>query len=108
VTLNNGSLAPLVISSITTDHPDFTQTNSCGASLATHKNCTIHVFFKPSAPLAETATLTIAGDSTNSPQTVALTGIGTVTPIVVFRLWRWSQWVDATLKSNSTCIENKS
>jgi len=84
VTLNNGSLASLLISSITIDNPDFTQTNNCGASLATHKTCTIHVFFKPSAPLAETATLTIADNSTNSPQTVALTGIGAVTPIVVF------------------------
>jgi hypothetical protein len=84
VTLTNGSTAPLLISSIAIDNPDFSQTNNCGTSVASHKTCAIEVYFKPSQPLAETATLTITDNSTNSPQTVALTGIGTITPIEIY------------------------
>ncbi len=84
VTLTNGSLVPLLISSIAIDNPDFTETNNCGASVASKKSCAIEVYFKPSQPLAETATLTITDNSTNSPQTVALTGIGTTSPIEIY------------------------
>src|ERR1019366_4496890 len=69
---------------IAIDNPDFTQKNNCGASLASHKSCTIHVYFIPSQPSSETATLTVTDNATNSPQTAALTGIGTITPIVVY------------------------
>lgn len=84
VTLTNGGVATLVISSIATDNADFTQTNNCNGSLASHKSCTIHVYFTPSQPFSETATLTITDNATNSLQTAALTGIGTITPIVVY------------------------
>jgi hypothetical protein len=84
VTLTNGGVAPLLISGIAIDNPDFTQKNNCGASLASHKSCTIHVYFIPSQPSSETATLTVTDNATNSPQTAALTGIGTITPIVVY------------------------
>ena len=84
ITLTNGGLVPLLISSIAIDNPDFTQTNLCGSSLAPHKSCTIHVFFTPSQPFAETATLTVTDNASNSPQTAALTGIGTITKIVVY------------------------
>jgi len=84
LTLTNGSFASLAISSIAIDNPGFTETNNCGTSVASHKSCAIEVYFKPSQPLAETATLTITDNSTNSPQTVALTGIGTITPIEIY------------------------
>jgi Right handed beta helix region/Abnormal spindle-like microcephaly-assoc'd, ASPM-SPD-2-Hydin len=84
VTLTNGGVATLVISSIATDNADFTQTNNCNGSLASHKSCSIHVFFTPSQPFSETATLAITDNAANSPQTAALTGIGTITPIVVY------------------------
>jgi len=84
LTLTNGGIAPLNISSIATNNPDFTETNTCGATLASNQSCSIHVFFKPSQPTTETATLTITDNATNSPQTVSLTGTGTVTSIVVY------------------------
>lgn len=40
--------------------------------------------FKPTQPSAETATLTIVDNASNSPQTVALTGIGTITSTVIY------------------------
>jgi Right handed beta helix region/Abnormal spindle-like microcephaly-assoc'd, ASPM-SPD-2-Hydin len=84
VTLTNGSVVPLVISNIAIDNGDFLQTNTCGASLAPHKSCAIHVAFKPSLPSAETATLSINDNATSSPQTVALSGIGSITSVVVY------------------------
>jgi hypothetical protein len=84
VSLTNGALVPLNISSISTNNPDFTESNNCGTSLAPRHSCSIHVFFKPSQPTNETATLTIADNAANSPQTVSLTGTGTVTGVVVF------------------------
>jgi hypothetical protein len=84
VTLTNGGLVPLNISSLTTDNPDFTQTNTCGSTVPPAASCTIQVTFKPTQPLAETATLTIVDNGSNSPQTVALTGIGTVSSTVVY------------------------
>lgn len=84
LTLTNGGIAPLNISSIATNNPDFTETNGCGTSLASHQSCSIRVYFKPSQPTTETASLTITDNATNSPQTVSLTGTGTVTSIVVY------------------------
>ena len=84
VTLTNGSEVALAISSMSIANSDFQQTNNCGASLAPHKSCSIQLVFDPSAPLAETATLVINDNTTNSPQTVELSGIGSVTPVLVY------------------------
>ncbi len=84
LTLTNGGQVPLTISSIAIDNPDFTETNTCGTSVAPHQSCSIHVSFKPTQPTTETATLTITDNATTSPQTVSLSGTGTVTGILVF------------------------
>jgi hypothetical protein len=83
VTLTNGGIAPLVISSIATGNPDFTLTSNCPTTLASLKSCNIQLFFSPSLPSAETATLTITDNASNT-QTASLTGIGTITTTVVY------------------------
>lgn len=55
----------------------FTQTNTCGASLAINASCEIKVVFKPAAAGTLTASLSIADNAPTSPQTVSLTGLGT-------------------------------
>ena len=50
---------------------------TCGATLAANATCQISVTFTPSAAATETATLTVTGSATNSPQSVTLTGTGT-------------------------------
>src|SRR5271157_2498637 len=75
-TLANVQSVALSISSITLSNPDFSQTNNCGSSLAAHALCTISVSFTPTTVGTETATLTINGSASNSPQTVSLTGAG--------------------------------
>jgi hypothetical protein len=55
---------------------DFTQTNTCAPSLAAGASCTFSVTFKPSAPGARSATITLTDDDAGSPQTIALSGTG--------------------------------
>ena len=81
VTLSNGGTAPLAISSIalTGASPgDFAQTNSCGSSLAAGANCTVTVTFTPTTGGTRTAAVTITDNAAGSPQTIGLTGTGTV------------------------------
>ena len=62
---------------------DFTQTNTCQQPLAAHTSCTISVFFTPSTTGTRTGTLTITDDANNSPQSVALAGIGASSALTV-------------------------
>jgi hypothetical protein len=80
VTLTNSGNSALPISSISisgTNAADFSQTNTCGSSLAAVSSCTISVTFKPTATAAESATVKIADSDPSSPQTIALSGTGT-------------------------------
>jgi sugar lactone lactonase YvrE len=80
VTLTNSGAASLTITSITIagdDSEDFTQTNTCGTSLASGASCTVSVTFKPTATGTRNAGLTFTDDASDSPQVVALTGTGT-------------------------------
>jgi hypothetical protein len=80
VTLSNTGTAALSITSLAptgTNASDFTQSNTCGSSLAAGANCTIAVMFTPSIAGTEAASLSIADNASGSPQTVSLSGAGT-------------------------------
>jgi uncharacterized repeat protein (TIGR01451 family) len=82
VTLSNNSGATVTISSITitgANALEFSHTTTCGASVANTATCTISVMFSPASIGAKVATLSVTDDAANSPQTLALTGTGTVT-----------------------------
>lgn len=59
-----------------TDASSFTETNTCGTSVAAGASCRITVTFKPAATGALTAQMTIADNATGSPQAITLTGTG--------------------------------
>jgi len=50
--------------------------NSCGTTVAPESSCYLYIQFQPSAAGLRTATLQIADDASNSPQTISLIGIG--------------------------------
>ncbi|MGD0460504.1 MAG: choice-of-anchor D domain-containing protein [Terriglobia bacterium] len=80
VTLSNTGNAALSITSLAltgTNASDFDESNTCGSSLAAGANCTIAVWFMPSVAGPEAASLSIADNSSGSPQTVGLSGAGT-------------------------------
>jgi PKD repeat protein len=75
VNLSNTGTATLNISGITASG-DFSQTNTCAATLATGASCMVSVTFTPTQTGTRTGTLSVADDATGSPQTVSLTGTG--------------------------------
>jgi len=83
VTLINSSSALLNIGSIAASGP-FSAATTCGATLAPGTSCTIVATFNPTAAGPQSGAITIASNSQNSPQTVALAGIGTAAaPVAV-------------------------
>jgi parallel beta-helix repeat protein len=75
VTVSNTGTAAATVSGVSTSG-DFSQTNTCGSSIAAGASCTVSVTFKPTASGTRTGTLTVASNATNSPLTIALTGTG--------------------------------
>jgi hypothetical protein len=59
-----------------TNSSDFSETNTCGTSVAPGASCTITVTFKPTETGVRTADVSISDGGGGSPQTVALTGTG--------------------------------
>jgi cardiolipin synthase len=80
VTLTNSGGAALTISGIAlggTNAADFTETNTCGSSLAAGSSCAISATFKPASAATFSAAITVTDNAANSPQTISLTGTGT-------------------------------
>ena len=75
---NTGSTAVSItgISVTGADNADFSQTDTCGNSVAAGGNCTISVTFAPSSAGAKTAAVTITDSDSSSPQVISLTGTG--------------------------------
>jgi len=79
VTLKNVGSTQLNFKSISitgTNAGDFSQTNTCGASIAGGASCAITVTFKPAATGTRRAAVSISDDGGGSPQKVFLTGEG--------------------------------
>ena len=76
VTVSNTGNAAATISSVTVPS-GFSQSDTCGSSLAAGASCTVSVTFAPSAAQSYTGNLTVTSNATNSPLNVALTGTGT-------------------------------
>ncbi len=79
VKLTNTGAAALSISSITvtgTNPGDFSQTNTCGAGIASGTFCNISVTFDPQATGSRSASVTIADNAAGSPQSTPLSGTG--------------------------------
>src|SRR5947207_13520633 len=74
VTLTNTGNAALNITGIAASG-DFNQTNTCGSSVAAGASCTISITFTPASGGNRTGTLTITDNATESPESVALSGI---------------------------------
>ena len=79
VTLTNRGTAALALSGITISGANaagFTQTNNCPSALAVNASCQIKVTSVPQSAGGQTASLNVSDNAPDSPQTVALTGIG--------------------------------
>jgi 6-phosphogluconolactonase (cycloisomerase 2 family) len=82
ISVTNSGTAALHVSSVSVsgaNAADFSAVNDCTAAVTPSANCTIAVTFTPLGSGQRTATLTITDDAPNSPQTVALSGVGVAT-----------------------------
>ena len=78
-TLTNNEKVAITISNIAVTGAkasDYSQTNTCGTSLAAGAKCTISVVFTPSATGSRPASITVTDTGTNSPQVLPLVGTG--------------------------------
>jgi phospholipase C len=111
VTLTNSGSGTLNITSFTitgTNSGDFSQTHTCGATLAAGASCTISVTFYPLAKNGRSASLSIADNATGSPQTVALTGTGTIVQFSSSTLNFGSQSTGVTSSPQTVTVTNVS
>jgi hypothetical protein len=76
VTVSNPGTTAASVSSVTASAP-FSQTSTCGSSIAAGASCTVSVTFAPTAAGAANGTLSVASSAPGSPLTVALSGTGT-------------------------------
>jgi hypothetical protein len=83
ITLSNPGTGALNITGVTitgSGSADFTELNTCGASLAASATCMISVTFAPTQSGNFSANVSVADNVNGSPQTVALTGTATAAP----------------------------
>ncbi|MGD0063163.1 MAG: discoidin domain-containing protein [Streptosporangiaceae bacterium] len=76
VTVSNPGSSPASISQLSVSGP-FTQTSTCGTTLAADATCTVSVTFAPAAAGTASGTLTVASTAPGSPLSVPLSGTGT-------------------------------
>jgi hypothetical protein len=78
VTVSNPGTTAASVSSVTVSGP-FSQTNTCGSSIAAGGSCAVSVTFAPTATGAASGTLSVTSSAPGSPLTVALSGTGITT-----------------------------
>jgi hypothetical protein len=78
VTLTNTGTATVTIGSVSVASVNFALTNKCGPSIKAGQSCNLLVYFTPTAAGTLTDTLSVFDTGGGSPQTVPLSGTGTI------------------------------
>jgi len=105
VTLTNAGTATLTITNISTSG-DFSQTNTCGSSVASGKNCTFSVTFKPTAIGTRSGSISITDNAPGGPQKITLNGTGTEIKLSPASLTFAAQVLKTKSKSQSITATN--
>jgi hypothetical protein len=82
VTITNMGTTAVTVSSVTVPGGGFAQTNNC-TSIAASGTCTINVTFSPTSTEPVNGNLVINDSAAGSPHTVALSGTGVNSPIII-------------------------
>ena len=81
MTVSNPGSAALAVSGIAASAP-FSQTNTCGATLAVGANCTVSITFTPTGTGEQSGAITFVDSAPGSPQVIALIGLAVNGPAV--------------------------
>lgn len=76
IKVTNQMTVPLTGLSILGSGAPFTQTNTCGSTLAPNTQCSITVTFAPTVTGTQSGTITLTDSAASSPQIVSLKGTG--------------------------------
>jgi hypothetical protein len=76
IKLTNEMSVPLTGINVAVSGAAFSQTNTCGVSLAAGAQCTVTATFAPTASGTQSGTVSITDSAANSPQTITLQGSG--------------------------------
>ncbi len=106
VTLTNTGLGTLSITNISVSSP-FSQTNTCGTSVAAGASCTLTLIFRPAKIGTQTGSLSITDNATASPQKLGLIGIGTYVQLAPTSLNFGNQPVGTKSASKKITLSNK-
>ena len=103
VTVTNPGTSAASVSSVTVTGP-FSQTNTCGSSIAAGGSCTVSVKFAPTSGGPLTGTLSVASSAPGSPLTVALSGTGvtSTTNLALNQPATASSYYETFVASNAT------
>ena len=82
VTLSNNGPVPVTVSSIQTTGQS-SQTNNCGAAIASGSSCVVSVTSQPTTPGGLPGSLLINDNAANSPQSVSFSGTGTIANVSI-------------------------
>jgi trimeric autotransporter adhesin len=110
VTLTNTGAGTLTITDIYltgANANDFSQTNTCGSSVAAGASCTLSVVFTPQTGGKLGAELVIDDNAVGSPQQVALYGVGTDLQLTPASLNFGNQTVGTTSSPQTVTLTNK-
>jgi subtilase family serine protease len=110
LTLSNVGKNPLVISSLKIaggNASDFSLSQNCPSSLAAGAACTLSVTFKPTAVGTRNSSIVVTDNAQGSPQSVSLTGSGTVVVLSPVNLSFGSLPVGTTSKAQTVTLSNK-
>jgi len=111
ITLTNVGTTTLTIIAIAitgTNAGDFSQTTTCGTSLAAGVSCKISAEFKPEASGTRTAALGVSDNVAGNPQKVPLIGIGTTAKLSPTSLSFGSVAVGSTSPPQTVTLTNLS
>ena len=110
LTLSNTGKNPLVISSLKIaggNASDFNLSQNCPSSLAAGAACTLSVTFKPTAAGTRNSSIAVTDNAQGSPQTVSLTGTGTVVVLSPTSLSFGTLPVGSLSKPQTVTLSNK-
>jgi HYDIN/CFA65/VesB family protein/ASPM-SPD-2-Hydin domain-containing protein len=106
VTLTNNGTAILNISSVTVSGDYAISGGTCGTTLAAASSCSVSTTFTPTAIGTRNGTLTFNDNAGTSPQTVALTGVGTIVSLSPASLNFLTVTVGTTSAPKSVTVTN--
>jgi hypothetical protein len=104
VTMTNNGASPLAIASISTVG-DFSDTTTCGTSLAPSGSCTISVKFVPTTSGVRYGNLVVNDNDPASPQAVRLTGTGTAVSVNPLKMNFGNQTINTTSATQYVTIK---